>query len=47
MTINFLTSAITISLIGISADYLSLHTTYFISALLGFGSIPFVLKIKS
>ncbi len=47
MTITFLTSAITITLVGILADYFSLETTYFISALLGFLTIPFVLKVKS
>jgi MFS transporter, FSR family, fosmidomycin resistance protein len=46
MTINFLTSAITISLVGLSADYFSLNTTYYLSALLSIGAIPFVLLIK-
>jgi MFS transporter, FSR family, fosmidomycin resistance protein len=47
MTINFLTSAVTISLIGFSADLFSLETTYIISSIVGLGTIPFVLKIKS
>jgi MFS transporter, FSR family, fosmidomycin resistance protein len=47
MTINFLTSAVTISLIGFSADYFSLETTYIASSIIGLGTIPFVLKIKS
>lgn len=47
MTINFLTSAITISLIGLSADYFSLETTYIASSLIGFAAIPFALKINS
>jgi len=47
MTINFLTSAITISLVGLSADYFSLDTTYYLSAFLCIGAIPFVLKIKN
>lgn len=46
MTINFLTSAVTISLIGLSADIFSLETTYYISSVLGLFTIPFVLKIK-
>jgi FSR family fosmidomycin resistance protein-like MFS transporter len=47
MTISFLTSALTIPLIGVFADYFTLETTYIISALLGIFAIPFVLKIKS
>lgn len=47
MTISFLTGAIAITLVGMLADYFSLETTYLISALLGFLTIPFVLKIKS
>jgi FSR family fosmidomycin resistance protein-like MFS transporter len=47
MTINFLTSAVTISIIGFSADYFGLETTYLASALAGFICIPFVFKIKS
>lgn len=46
MTINFLTSAVTISLIGLSADFFSLETTYYISSVLGLLTIPFVLRIK-
>ncbi len=47
MTINFLTGAVTVSLIGFSADLFSLHTTYYISSILGLLVIPFVLKINS
>jgi FSR family fosmidomycin resistance protein-like MFS transporter len=47
MTISFLTSAITITIVGVIADYFSLETTYLVSAILGFLTIPFVLKIKS
>jgi len=47
MTINFLTSAIAIAIIGFSADWLSLQTTYFLSAIIGLAAIPFVLRIKS
>lgn len=46
MTINFLTSAVTISLIGFSADYLTLETTFLLSSLIGFAAIPFVLKLS-
>ncbi|MDX1700916.1 MAG: MFS transporter [Melioribacteraceae bacterium] len=47
MTINFFTSAVTISIIGFSADHLSLETTYILSGLIGFAAIPFVLKLSS
>ena len=47
MTINFLTSAVTITLIGLSADYFSLETTYIASSIIGLATIPFTLKIKS
>ncbi len=46
MTINFLTSAITIAIIGFSADLLSLQTTYTLAAIIGLGTIPFVLKLE-
>ncbi|MEE9431472.1 MAG: MFS transporter [Melioribacteraceae bacterium] len=46
MTINFLTSAITISIIGFSADWFSMQTTYLFAAVIGFGTIPFVLRLK-
>jgi FSR family fosmidomycin resistance protein-like MFS transporter len=47
MTINFLTSAVTITLIGISADLFGLQLTYYISSIFGLAVIPFTLKIKS
>jgi FSR family fosmidomycin resistance protein-like MFS transporter len=47
MTINFLASALAVSLIGFSADFFSLQTTYIMSAIAGFICIPFVLKINS
>lgn len=47
MTINFLTSAVTISIIGFSADYFGLESTYLASAIAGFLCIPFVFKIES
>jgi len=47
MSISFLTSAITITFVGVLADYFSLEITYLVSAILGFLTIPFVLKIKS
>ncbi len=46
MTINFLTSAVAIAIIGFSADMLSLHTTYLLSAVTGLGTIPFVFMLK-
>ena len=46
MTINFLTSAISISIIGFSADWFSMQTTYLLAAAIGFGTIPFVLKLE-
>ncbi len=46
MTINFLTSAITISIIGFFADWFSLQTTYIGASIIGLGTIPFVLKLK-
>lgn len=46
MTINFLTSAITVTIIGASADLFSLSTTYSIAAFAGLGAIPFVLMLK-
>ncbi len=46
MTINFLTSAVAIAIIGFSADMLSLHTTYLLSAVIGLGTIPFVFMLK-
>ncbi len=47
MTINFLTSAVSITLIGFSADYFSLESTYIFSSIIGFATIPFALKIKT
>lgn len=47
MTINFITSAIAVAMIGYSADFISLESTYIVSSLLGLATIPFVLKIKS
>ncbi len=47
MTINFLTSAVTVSMIGFAADYFSLEATYIASAVLGFLTIPFAYKLKS
>ncbi|MCB0730426.1 MAG: MFS transporter [Ignavibacteriae bacterium] len=47
MTINFLTGAITVSIIGFAADFLSLETTYLFCALFGIVTIPFVLKLKT
>lgn len=46
MTINFLTGAFTISLIGLSADIFSLESTYIIAAFTGLATIPFVIKLK-
>lgn len=46
MTINFLTSAIAIAAIGVSADFFSLNTTYLLSSLIGLGTIPFVFMLK-
>lgn len=46
MTINFLTGAFTVSLIGISADFFSLESTYNIAAFIGLATIPFVIKLK-
>ena len=47
MIINFLTGAITVSIIGFSADYISLENTYLFCAIFGVFTIPLVLKIKS
>lgn len=47
MTINFLTSAVTVSIIGLAADYFSLEVTYLASAIIGFFTIPFTLKLKT
>ena len=47
MTINFLASASAVSIIGFSADFFSLQTTYIASAVAGFICIPFVLRINS
>jgi len=47
MTINFLTSAVTISIIGFAADYFSLEATYIASAIVGFLTIPFAYKLHS
>lgn len=47
MTINFITSALAVAMIGYSADFISLESTYIVSSLLGLATIPFVLKIKS
>jgi FSR family fosmidomycin resistance protein-like MFS transporter len=47
MTINFLSGAVAVSLVGVMADFFTLNTTYYLSAILSLGTIPFVLKIKS
>ncbi len=46
MTINFFTSAVTISIIGFSADWFSMQTTYIGASIIGLCTIPFVLKLK-
>lgn len=47
MTINFLTGAVTVSIIGLAADYFSLEVTYLASAIVGFLTIPFTLRLKT
>ena len=45
MTINFVTGAFTVPLIGYWGDIFGLHTTYIICASLSFLAIPFILRI--
>lgn len=47
MTINFLSSAITIMIIGFLADIFGMENTYKISALAGILAIPFIFKVDS
>lgn len=47
MTISFLLSAVATMIVGIMGDHIGLESTFWVSAFLGFGSIPFILKLKS
>jgi MFS transporter, FSR family, fosmidomycin resistance protein len=46
MTISFLLGALGIMLVGALGDWLGLEMTYWISAVMAFGAVPFILKIK-
>jgi FSR family fosmidomycin resistance protein-like MFS transporter len=47
MTISFLLTAVATMIVGIMGDHIGLESTFWVSAFLGFGSIPFILKLKS
>jgi FSR family fosmidomycin resistance protein-like MFS transporter len=47
MTISFLLTAVATMIVGLTADYIGLERTFWISAFIGFGSLPFILKLKS
>jgi FSR family fosmidomycin resistance protein-like MFS transporter len=47
MTISFLLTAVATMIVGVMGDYIGLERTFWVSAFLGFGSLPFVLKLKS
>lgn len=45
MTISFIAGAITVTLVGVLGDHIGLEKTFKLSALLAFGTIPFVLAL--
>jgi len=45
MTLNFISGAGSIMLIGLMSDWIGIELTYKISALLGFGALPFVFML--
>jgi len=47
MTISFLLTAVATMIVGLIGDYIGLERTFWISAFIGFGSLPFILKLKS
>lgn len=47
MTINFAVSSLIVLLVGYLSDKIGIELTFRISALMAFGSIPFVISIKS
>jgi FSR family fosmidomycin resistance protein-like MFS transporter len=47
MTISFLLTAVATMIVGIMGDHIGLERTFWISAFIGFGSLPFILKLKS
>ena len=47
MTISFLLTAVATMIVGLMGDYIGLERTFWISAFIGFGSLPFILKLKS
>lgn len=46
MTISFLLTAVATMIVGVMGDTIGLEQTFWISAFLGFGSLPFILKLK-
>jgi FSR family fosmidomycin resistance protein-like MFS transporter len=46
MTISFLLTAVATMIVGVIGDYIGLERTFWISAFIGFGSLPFILKLK-
>lgn len=46
MTINFVTSAVTVPLVGLLGDIYGLETTYIICAIIALLSIPFILRLE-
>ncbi len=47
MTINFLTGAFSVFIVGVLSDFMGLQKTYELTAILAFGAIPFVLRIPA
>ncbi|UCH94517.1 MAG: MFS transporter [Candidatus Aminicenantes bacterium] len=47
MTISFFLTAVATMMVGFLGDHIGLESTFWLSAFLGFGSLPFILKLKS
>jgi FSR family fosmidomycin resistance protein-like MFS transporter len=47
MTVNFISGASTVMLIGIMSDLIGMEAAYKISALFGFLTVPFILALDS
>ena len=46
MMVSFIVRSVTIVVVGIIGDHTGLETMYLISALAGFGALPFLFKLK-
>jgi len=47
MTINFVTGAVTVPLVGLIGDFVGLETTYMVCAVIALFAIPFILRLEN